>query len=112
MGQIMAQFIPNIGPNLIKPQAMPYVHQPIGVHFDPNAILIHQVVDIMQDQLAFRIRPVIRPTCKKSYPDWIDQAYPWPRGYKVPEFFFVHWLRRSINFGTYRAFYAAMWRDY
>ncbi|KAL2531758.1 putative retroelement [Abeliophyllum distichum] len=40
----------------------------------------------MQDQLAFRIQPVIRPAYKKPYPNWVDQAYPWPRGYKVPEF--------------------------
>ncbi|KAL2490333.1 hypothetical protein Adt_25961 [Abeliophyllum distichum] len=48
-------FMPNIGPNLIRPQAMPYVHQPVGVPFDLNAILRDQVEEIMQDQLAFGI---------------------------------------------------------
>ncbi|KAL2532805.1 hypothetical protein Adt_06156 [Abeliophyllum distichum] len=62
-------FMPNIGPNLVRPHAMLYVHQPIGVPFDPNAILRYQVLEIMQDQLAFGIWPVIQPTYKKPYPD-------------------------------------------
>ncbi|KAL2471382.1 hypothetical protein Adt_39518 [Abeliophyllum distichum] len=61
---------------------MLYVHQSLRVPFDPNAILRDQVVEIMQDHLAFGIRPVIWPTHKKPYPYWADQAYPWPRGYK------------------------------
>ncbi|XP_050217498.1 uncharacterized protein LOC126668336 [Mercurialis annua] len=27
-----------------------------------------------------------RPSYMKPYPDWIDKLYPFPRGYKVPEF--------------------------
>ncbi|KAL2532539.1 putative retroelement [Abeliophyllum distichum] len=73
-------FIPNIGPNLVRPREMPYVHQPKGFPFDPNAILRDQVIEIMQAQLAFGIRPIIQPMYRKPYPDWVDQAYPWPRG--------------------------------
>ena len=43
-------------------------------------------MEIVQDQLAVRVCPVIRPTYTKPYPDWIDQSYPWPRGYKVTKF--------------------------
>ncbi|KAL2470852.1 Retrotrans gag domain-containing protein [Abeliophyllum distichum] len=79
-------YIPSIGPNVVRPQAMPYPHQPIGVPYDPNTILRNQVMEIMQDQVAFGMRPIMRPTYRKPYPDWVDQAYPWPRGYKVPDF--------------------------
>ncbi|KAL2491759.1 putative retroelement [Abeliophyllum distichum] len=36
----------------------------------------------MQDQLNFGMPPIIWPTYRKPYPDWVDQAYPWPRRYK------------------------------
>ncbi|KAL2491132.1 Retrotransposon gag protein [Abeliophyllum distichum] len=69
-----------------RPQTIPPSNQPIGVPYDPNMVLRNQIAEIMQDQMAFGMRPFIRPTYRKPYPDWIDQVYPWPRGYKVPEF--------------------------
>ncbi|KAL2543307.1 hypothetical protein Adt_04285 [Abeliophyllum distichum] len=81
-GSNNGMFMPNMGPNVVRPPTVPYVHQPIGVPFDPNAILREQVMEIMQRQLDFRMWPIIQPTYRKLYPDWVDQAYPWPRGYK------------------------------
>ncbi|KAL2511461.1 hypothetical protein Adt_17061 [Abeliophyllum distichum] len=65
-------YIPNIGPNVVRPQAMPYTHQPIRVIYDPNAILRDQVIEITQDRVTFGMRP----TYRKPYSDWVDQAYP------------------------------------
>ncbi|KAL2486101.1 putative retroelement [Abeliophyllum distichum] len=36
----------------------------------------------MQDQLDFGMRPIIRPTYRKPYPDCVDQPFTWPRRYK------------------------------
>lgn len=49
-------------------------------------MLRNQITKIVQDQMACGVRPVIRLTYTKPYPDWVDQAYPWLRGYKIPEF--------------------------
>ncbi|GAB2290160.1 hypothetical protein Dimus_024442 [Dionaea muscipula] len=32
------------------------------------------------------VRPITRPTYRKPYPDWVNQAFPFPRGFKMPEF--------------------------
>ncbi|KAL2542029.1 hypothetical protein Adt_03007 [Abeliophyllum distichum] len=48
-----------------KSQAMPYTHQPIGVPYDSNAIFRNQVIQIMQDQVAVGMRPIMRPTYRK-----------------------------------------------
>lgn len=62
------------------------MNQPVGVPYDPNVMLRNQIMEIVQDQMVFGVRHVIRPTYTKPYPDWVDQAYPWPKGYKVLEF--------------------------
>ncbi|KAL2471300.1 hypothetical protein Adt_39436 [Abeliophyllum distichum] len=61
-------YIPNIGQNVVRPQSMPHT-QPIGVPYDPNAILRDQVIEIMQDQIAVGMRPIMQPTYRKPYPD-------------------------------------------
>ncbi|XP_050229195.1 uncharacterized protein LOC126678335 [Mercurialis annua] len=40
----------------------------------------------MLERLGVDLRPMPRPLYMKPYPDWIDKLYPFPRGYKVPEF--------------------------
>ncbi|KAL2466169.1 putative retroelement [Abeliophyllum distichum] len=62
-------FIPNIGPNVVRPQAMPYIHQPIGVLYDPNAILRDQVIEIMQDQDAIELGRITFESKKKMAVD-------------------------------------------
>lgn len=60
-------FVANQGPN-IRPQTIPPMNQPLGVPYDPNVMLRNQIMEIMQDQMAFGARPFIRPTYTKSYP--------------------------------------------
>ncbi|KAL2466467.1 putative retroelement [Abeliophyllum distichum] len=61
-------FATNPGPNN-RPQMIPPVNQPIGVSYDLNVGLRNQIAEIMQDQMAFGMRPFIRPTYRKPYPD-------------------------------------------
>lgn len=43
------------------------------------------MVEALQ-QLGIDVRPLMRPTSRKPYPDWIDRVHQFPKGYKVPEF--------------------------
>ncbi|KAJ4941349.1 hypothetical protein NE237_000124 [Protea cynaroides] len=52
----------------------------------PNLGLGAQPVRPNNAQLVPHMRRPNRPTCRRPYPDWIDTAYPLPRGYKVPDF--------------------------
>ncbi|XP_050211887.1 uncharacterized protein LOC126662044 [Mercurialis annua] len=52
---------------------------------DPNIYNQGQLVDMLE-RLGVDLRPMPRPSYMKPYPDWIDKLYPFPRGYKVPEF--------------------------
>ncbi|KAL2480327.1 hypothetical protein Adt_33293 [Abeliophyllum distichum] len=56
------------GPNN-RPQMIPPVNQPICVPYDPNVVLRNQIAEITQDQMTFGMRPFIRPTYRKPYPD-------------------------------------------
>lgn len=58
---------------------------PTGVPFDGNAVLRETMDDVLHNQLGFGVRP-IEPKYNKSYLDWIDMIYPWPRNYKIMEF--------------------------
>ncbi|XP_050233432.1 uncharacterized protein LOC126681919 [Mercurialis annua] len=44
-----------------------------------------QLLDELE-KLGVDVRPMPRPSYMKPYPDRIDKLYPFPRGYKVPEF--------------------------
>lgn len=43
------------------------------------------MVEALQ-QLGIDVRPLMRPTSRKAYPDWIDRVHQFPKGYKVPDF--------------------------
>ena len=53
--------------------------------FNGNDMLREQMTEILQNQFGLGIRP-IWPRYRKSYPDWVDVAYPWPRNYRIPDF--------------------------
>lgn len=51
----------------------------------PSDLERNYMVEALQ-QLGIDVRPLMRPTSRKPYPDWIDRVHQFPRGYKVPEF--------------------------
>lgn len=51
----------------------------------PSDLERNYMVEALQ-QLGIDVRPLMRPTSRKPYPDWIDRVHPFPKGYKVPEF--------------------------
>ncbi|CAL1389698.1 unnamed protein product [Linum trigynum] len=52
---------------------------------DVNAIR-DQVAQMLTDQFGLGIRPAMPPVYRKPYPDWVDRYYPFPRGFRVPDF--------------------------
>ena len=62
-----------------QPQAQPQA-PPMGVDLDV-------VRDVVQELYGPGLRQVGRPEFHKPYPDVIDRDNPYPRGYRVPEFF-------------------------
>lgn len=51
----------------------------------PSDLERNYMVEALQ-QLGIDVRPLIRPTSMKPYPDWIDRVHQFPKGYKVPDF--------------------------
>ncbi|GKV33401.1 hypothetical protein SLEP1_g41920 [Rubroshorea leprosula] len=47
---------------------------------------INQLIDLVQETYGSALRPLVRPSYHKPYPDYIDRDNPFPRGFKVPEF--------------------------
>jgi len=52
----------------------------------PSDLERNYMVEALQ-QLRIDVRPLMRPTSRKPYPDWIDRVHQFPKGYKVPEYF-------------------------
>ncbi|GKV36311.1 hypothetical protein SLEP1_g44457 [Rubroshorea leprosula] len=46
----------------------------------------NQLIDLVQETYGPALRPLVRPSYHKPYPDYIDRDNPFPRGFKVPEF--------------------------
>ncbi|CAL1381118.1 unnamed protein product [Linum trigynum] len=52
---------------------------------DPNT-LRDQVAQLLAEQFGMGVRPTMPPVYRKLYPEWVDRLYPFPRGFRVPEF--------------------------
>ncbi|CAI0374579.1 unnamed protein product [Linum tenue] len=62
---------------------VPQGGQPGG--HDPNT-LRDQVAQLIAEQFGMGVRPTMPPVYRKPYPEWVDRLYPFPRGFRVPEF--------------------------
>ncbi|CAI0472852.1 unnamed protein product [Linum tenue] len=62
---------------------VPQGGQPGG--HDPNT-LRDQVAQLLAEQFGMGVRPTMPPVYRKPYPEWVDRLYPFPRGFRVPEF--------------------------
>ncbi|CAL1358950.1 unnamed protein product [Linum trigynum] len=61
---------------------------PLGGHqggHDVNT-LRDQMAQLLAEQFGFGMRPTMPPVYRKPYPEWVDRMYPFPRGFRVPEF--------------------------
>ncbi|CAL1390186.1 unnamed protein product [Linum trigynum] len=45
-----------------------------------------QVAQLLTEQFGMGVRPAMPPVYRKPYPEWVDRLYPFPRGFRVPEF--------------------------
>lgn len=85
----------------------------------PSDLERNYMVEALQ-QLGIDVRPLMRPTSRKPYPDWIDRVHPFPKGYKVPEFVLFsgeekkstieHIARFSVQCGEARSKDYLKWR--
>ncbi|PHT51788.1 ATP synthase subunit alpha, mitochondrial [Capsicum baccatum] len=63
----------------------------------PSDLKRNYMVEALQ-QLRIDVRPLMRPSSRKPYPDWIDRVHQFTKGYKVPDF--VLWdSHDSLNSG-------------
>ncbi|CAN0838176.1 hypothetical protein LINGRAHAP2_LOCUS2015 [Linum grandiflorum] len=56
-----------------------------GYGHDVNA-LREQVAQLLNEQLGLGVRTTMPPVYRKPYPEWVDRHYPFPRGFRVPDF--------------------------
>ncbi|CAN0916163.1 hypothetical protein LINGRAHAP2_LOCUS29563 [Linum grandiflorum] len=64
---------------------MPPGGQQGGHGHDANA-LREQVAQLLNEQFGLGVRTTMPPVYRKPYPEWVDRHYPFPRGFRVPDF--------------------------
>ncbi|GKV43324.1 hypothetical protein SLEP1_g50628 [Rubroshorea leprosula] len=84
----------NVGPHhqpyprdFFQPQVLPAQPVQRGLQNHPAQLFNRdQLIDLVQETHEPALRPLVRPSYMKPYPDIIDHENPFPRGFKVPEF--------------------------
>ncbi|GKU99938.1 hypothetical protein SLEP1_g12712 [Rubroshorea leprosula] len=74
---------PNAAP---QPNFQNKAFQPLGLQAAPPPFDRNQLIDLVKETYGPALRPLVRPSYHKLYPDYIDRDNPFPRGFKVPEF--------------------------
>ncbi|GKV03063.1 hypothetical protein SLEP1_g15430 [Rubroshorea leprosula] len=75
-----------------RPNAAPHPNfqnnafQPLGLQAASLPLDRNQLIDLVQETYGPALRPLVRPSYHKPYPDYIDRDNPFPRGFKMPEF--------------------------
>ncbi|CAN0862284.1 hypothetical protein LINGRAHAP2_LOCUS8431 [Linum grandiflorum] len=64
---------------------MPPGRQQGGHGHDANA-LREKVAQLLNEQFGLGVRTTMPPVYRKPYPEWVDRHYPFPRGFRVPDF--------------------------
>ncbi|GKV53168.1 hypothetical protein SLEP1_g59706 [Rubroshorea leprosula] len=74
-------------PNAVpQPNLQNNVFQPLGLQAAAHPLDRNQLIDLVHETYGPALRPLVRPSYHKPYPDYIDQDNPFPRGFKVLEF--------------------------
>ncbi|GKV10309.1 hypothetical protein SLEP1_g21695 [Rubroshorea leprosula] len=74
-------------PNAVpQPNLQNNVFQPLGLQAAAPPLDRNQLIDLVQETYGPTLRPLVRPSYHKPYPNYIDRDNPFPRGFKVPEF--------------------------
>ncbi|GKV30040.1 hypothetical protein SLEP1_g38905 [Rubroshorea leprosula] len=74
---------PNPAP---QPNCQNNAFQPLGQQAAPPPLDRNQLIDLVQETYGPALRPLVRPSYHKPYPNYINQDNPFPHGFKVPEF--------------------------
>ncbi|CAL1406740.1 unnamed protein product [Linum trigynum] len=56
-------------------------------------VIRDQVAQMLADQFGLGIRPTMPPGYRKPYPNLVDRYYPFPRGFRIPDFITFNGIR-------------------
>ncbi|GKV13564.1 hypothetical protein SLEP1_g24559 [Rubroshorea leprosula] len=80
---VLPAWHPNATP---QPNLQNNAFQPLGLQAAPPPLDRNQLIDLVQETYGPTLRPLVRLSYHKPYPNYIDWDNPFSHGFKVPEF--------------------------